>query len=190
MRWRAGPGVRCKCPKDAERLEASFRPRPLRSLISVGRHQAGKPRLCQFTLGPAYIKGAAPVGPAPPPWPLPPNLGPAPSKPRLPLRLPPAGAWALHPAAAENRGGCKAGSTGGQRGAAQLSGGRCPREPPSPPLPAPRPYPLGVCHPPGTGPRLPPGPRGGVLGQHLPRLAEPPWLTETPPCLDPRPTSG
>lgn len=54
----------------------------------------------------------------------------------------------------------------------------------------PAPLPLGVRRAPGTGPRLPTGPRGGVPGQHLPRLAESPGPAETPPCLDPGPTSG
>lgn len=171
-----------------EKLEASSRPQPCEVLLAwVACNQANpdsphSPRS-------AHHQRPCPQWPRPQ-WPHPPGRGPAPIRPRLPLRLPPAGAWGLHPAAAENRGGCGASSAGGRSGAARPGGGRCPREPLSPPLPAPRPYPLGVRRPPGTGPRPPPGPRGGVPGQHLPRLVEQPRPAETPPCLDPGPTSG
>lgn len=94
----------------------------------------------QIPLGPAHHHRPCPTDPAPSNGPSP-DRDPAPIRPRLLLRLPPAGAWALHPAVAENRGGCGAGSAGGRSRAARPGCGRCPREPLSPPLPAPRPCP-------------------------------------------------
>lgn len=99
----------------------------LGGLINVDLPQPGK------TNSPDSPRPRPPPRPGPH-WPRP-STRPRPQQAPPPLRLPPARAWALHPAATENGGCCGAGSAGGRSGAAPVVAGDAPVSLPRRPSP-------------------------------------------------------
>lgn len=171
-----------------ERLGASSPPCAFQALLAQVA-PTWQTRTPQVPLGPAHLlRSPAPDGPAPPLAP------PAPEAP------PPPGPASLFASRQPGLGLCTrrrlrtvaAAEPAAQAGGAELPGpvaGDAPvslsRRPSPPRAPAPR------SPPPAWDWAAPTsGSAGRVPGQHLPRLAEPPRPAETPPCLDPRPTSG